>query len=64
MSTLTHGTPRAWHTEGILGLVVVPPFSSVTTVRLLTRAVAITNGSAPLRFFGVWLFQDDLPGRV
>jgi hypothetical protein len=33
-----------------LGLVAVPPFSSVTTVRLRTRAVAMTNGSAPLRF--------------
>jgi hypothetical protein len=38
------GTPSIWHTDGIFGLASVPPFSSVTTVRPITCAVAITKG--------------------
>lgn len=43
---LMQGTLKCSQIEGIRGLILVPPFSQVTTVYPLTLARAMTKGSA------------------
>jgi hypothetical protein len=45
----THGTPSAWHTDGILGLVELPPCSSVTKARPIELAVVALRPLRKLR---------------